>query len=244
MLALFYPPDRSSKHPEQHLANYAGLMQADAYAGFSKLYHPSRKPGAIIEAAGWAHARRKFFDLARLQKAPIAIEAVKRIDALFAIEREINGKTSLERVRVRNEHSRSLVNDLETWLREQRRKLSSKSDTAKAINYSLHCRPPPTARRRTPRALRGAKSVVTTLRASPRAPLDDRISEPYGVREPGGISLSGCHPNRVQATSGLFNGKRGIDDPELQRELKQLPMHDPKRAALMAASNLACTRFG
>jgi len=90
VLALFYPPDRSSKHPEQHLANYAGLMQADAYAGFSKLYHPSRKPGAIIEAAGWAHARRKFFDLARLQKAPIAIEAVKRIDALFAIEREIN----------------------------------------------------------------------------------------------------------------------------------------------------------
>ena len=90
VLALFYSPDRSSKHPEQHLANYAGLMQADAYAGFSKLYHPSRKPGAIIEAAGWAHARRKFFDLARLQKAPIAIEAVKRIDALFAIEREIN----------------------------------------------------------------------------------------------------------------------------------------------------------
>ncbi len=112
-------------------------MQADAYAGFNKLYHPSRKPGAIIEAACWAHARRKFFDLARLQKAPIAIEAVKRIDALFAIEREINGKTPLERVRVRNEHSRPLVNDLETWLREQRRKLSSKSDTAKAINYSL-----------------------------------------------------------------------------------------------------------
>ena len=135
--AFFYSPDRSSKHPEQHLANYAGLMQADAYAGFNKLYHPSRKPGAIIEAACWAHARRKFFDLARLQKAPIAIEAVKRIDALFAIEREINGKTPLERVRVRNEHSRPLVNDLETWLREQRRKLSSKSDTAKAINYSL-----------------------------------------------------------------------------------------------------------
>ena len=72
-----------------------------------------------------------------MQKAPIAIEAVKRIDALFAIEREINGKTPLERVRVRNEHSRPLVNDLETWLRQQRGNLSSKSDTAKAINYSL-----------------------------------------------------------------------------------------------------------
>jgi transposase len=68
-------------------------MQADAYAGFNKLYHPSRKPGPVTEAACWAHARRKFFDLARLKKAPIAIEAVKRIDALFAIEREINGLT-------------------------------------------------------------------------------------------------------------------------------------------------------
>ena len=66
-------------------------MQADAYAGFTKLYQANRKPGPIVEAACWAHGRRKFFDLARLSKAPIAAEAVKRIDALFAIEREING---------------------------------------------------------------------------------------------------------------------------------------------------------
>jgi len=66
-------------------------MQADAYAGFNKLYEANRKAGPIIEAAYWAHGRRKFFDLARLSKAPIAAEAVKRIDVLFAIEREING---------------------------------------------------------------------------------------------------------------------------------------------------------
>ena len=66
-------------------------MQADAYAGFGRLYEANRKAGPIIEAACWAHARRKFFDLARLSKAPIATEAVKRIDGLFAIEREING---------------------------------------------------------------------------------------------------------------------------------------------------------
>ena len=88
---FFYSPDRGGEHPEQHLAGYAGLMQADAYAGFNRLYEAGRKPGPIIEAACWAHARRKFFDLARLNKAPIAIEAVERIDALFAIEREING---------------------------------------------------------------------------------------------------------------------------------------------------------
>jgi hypothetical protein len=113
-------------------------MQADAYAGFNKLYEASRKPGPIVEASCWAHARRKFFDLARINKAPIAIEAVERIDALFAIEREINGKAPHERKRVRNERSRALIVALETWLREQRRKLSAHNETAKAIQYSLN----------------------------------------------------------------------------------------------------------
>jgi transposase len=135
--ALFYSPDRGGQHPERHLASYAGLMQADAYAGFTRLYEATRKPGPVVEAACWAHARRKFFELARLRKAPIAIEAVKRIDALFAIEREIIGLPPPDRVAVRQERSRPLIAELEAWLREQRRKLSSKSDTAKAIEYSL-----------------------------------------------------------------------------------------------------------
>src|SRR3984893_16828896 len=136
--AFFYSPDRGGVHPQQHLAGYAGLMQADAYAGFNKLYEASRKPGPIIEAVCWAHARRKFFDLARINKAPIAIEAVERMDALFAIERDINGKLPAERKRVRNEQSRSLVVALAAWLRRQRAKLSANSDTAKAIAYSLN----------------------------------------------------------------------------------------------------------
>jgi transposase len=134
---FFYSPDRAGEHPERHLAGYSGLMQADAYAGFSKLYEPNRKGGSIVEAACWAHARRKFFDLARLSKAPIAAEAVKRIDVLFAIERDINGLTPPERVRVRQERSRSLVTELQTWLYEQRTKLSRNNDTRKAINYIL-----------------------------------------------------------------------------------------------------------
>jgi len=134
---FFYSPDRGGAHPEQHLAGYAGLMQADAYAGFNKLYEAGRKPGPIVEAACWAHARRKFFDLARLNKAPIAIEAVERIDALFAIEREINGASPQQRLLARNEHTRPLVVELETWLRQQRAKLSAKNETAKAIQYSL-----------------------------------------------------------------------------------------------------------
>jgi transposase len=134
---FFYSRDRSGEHPEQHLASYAGLMQADAYAGFNRLYEANRKPGAIVEAACWAHARRKFFDLAQINKAPIAIEAVERIDALFAIERAINGMMPQERVRVRNERSRSLVIELEKWLREQRARVSKNSETGKAIDYSL-----------------------------------------------------------------------------------------------------------
>jgi transposase len=134
---FFYSPDRGAKHPEQHLTGYAGLMQADAYAGFNRLYDARRKQGAIVEAACWAHARRKFFDLARLDKAPVAIEAIKRIDALFAIEREINGLMPAQRLAVRSERSRPLVIALETWLREQRAKLSGQSKTGQAIAYSL-----------------------------------------------------------------------------------------------------------
>jgi transposase len=136
--AFFYSPDRGGKHPEEHLASYAGLMQADAYAGFNRLYEALRKPGPIIEASCWAHARRKLFDLARINKAPIALRAVERMDALFAIEREINGEPPHERKRVRNERSRPLVVALETWLREQRSKLSARNEIAKAIRYSLN----------------------------------------------------------------------------------------------------------
>jgi transposase len=75
---FFYSPDRSAKHPEQHLAGYAGFMQADAYAGFNRLYGASRKPGPITEVACWSHARHNFFDLARLAKAPIAANGVVR----------------------------------------------------------------------------------------------------------------------------------------------------------------------
>lgn len=135
--AFFYSPDRSGTHPEQHLASFTGLMQADAYAGFNRLYEVSRKPGPIVEVACWAHARRKFYELARLQKAPIAVEAVKRTDELFAIEREINGLVPEARQAERNARNRPLMLEFETWLREQRVKLSSKSETARAIDYSL-----------------------------------------------------------------------------------------------------------
>jgi transposase len=134
----FFSPDRTSAHPEAHLARWQGLMQADAYSGYNRLYDPKRQAGPIVEVACWAHARRYFFDLARLNKAPIGIEAVARIDALFAIEREINGASPTERRRVRQERSKPLVEALGAWLRQQHAEVSPNGKTGKAIAYSLN----------------------------------------------------------------------------------------------------------
>ncbi|MEL6921959.1 MAG: IS66 family transposase [Pseudomonadota bacterium] len=137
--ALFhYSGDRTAQHPEAHLANYTGVMQADAYSGYNGLYAPGRAAGPITEVACWAHARRKFFDIAELQKSPVAIEAVRRIDELFAIEREINGKPPDERAAVRQQQSRPLVEALRSRLEGERRKLSSKHRLAKAADYMLN----------------------------------------------------------------------------------------------------------
>jgi transposase len=136
-VVLYYSPTREGQHPQRQLARYTGICQVDAYSGYNALWVAGRQPGRIIEAACWAHGRRKLFELARLRRTPVAIEAVRRIDELFAIEREINGLPADQRRRVRRERSKPLVEDLERWLRGERRKLSSKNPLAKAIDYSL-----------------------------------------------------------------------------------------------------------
>src|SRR3954447_10826354 len=137
-VAFFYSPDRGGAHPERHLIGFAGILQADAYAGFHRLYDPQRKPGPILEAACWAHARRKLFELAAVAKAPIAAEAVRRIDELFTIECLINGKPAEERLAVREERAKPLVSELEAWLRVQYERVSRKSEVGKAIAYALN----------------------------------------------------------------------------------------------------------
>jgi len=148
---FYYSRDRRGEHPQAHLAEYAGILQADAYDGYNKLYLAGRKPGRIQEAACWVHGRRPFFAMADLEEnarrkaagkkeiplSPIAIEVVRRIDALFAIERDINGKSPEERVAVRQAMSRPLVDDLHAYMREQAAKLSPRHDLVKAINYML-----------------------------------------------------------------------------------------------------------
>ena len=108
--ALFhYSPDRKAEHPWRHLQGWRGILQADAYAGFNELYASDRQPGPVAEAGCWAHARRKFFDLAELSRAPLALEAVRRIDVLFAIERDLIGLPAGERLAQRQLRSAILL---------------------------------------------------------------------------------------------------------------------------------------
>jgi len=134
---FFYSRNRGGEHPARHLAGYAGILQADAYAGFGDLYDGKRKPGPVTEAACWGHGRRKFFELADLRKAPLAIEAVRRIDELFAIERNINGLSASDRQVVRQRESLPIITELEEWMRAERARLSRHAETAKAIDYVL-----------------------------------------------------------------------------------------------------------
>jgi transposase len=147
--ALYYASrDRRGEHPAWHLENFTGILQADAYGGFNALYDPGRQPKPITPALCWSHARRPFFELADIAKnarsgrsaaaiSPIALEAVRRIDALFDIEREINGLTATKRLTVRKERSAPLLADLEAWLRERRVKLSRSSAVIQPIDYLL-----------------------------------------------------------------------------------------------------------
>ena len=148
---FYYSRDRRGEHPQTHLAGYAGILQADAFSGYNKLYEPDRQPGPILEAGCWSHARRPFFVMADLAEnarrkaqgkttaviSPLALDAVRRIDALFDIERTINGESAERRRAVRQELSAPLVADLESWLREHRPKLSRGNDLAKAMDYLL-----------------------------------------------------------------------------------------------------------
>jgi hypothetical protein len=148
-----YPPPRCSSIPAIATAStrgsiwlaIPGFFRADVYGGFNSLYDPQRSPGPITEAACWSHGRRKFFVLADItksapgseQRAPLAVAAVRRIDAIFAIEGEINGLPAEQRLAVRAIRIAPLVAELESWMRSERARLPRHADVAKAMDYML-----------------------------------------------------------------------------------------------------------
>lgn len=128
-----YSPDRKGEHPRQHLKDYSGALQADAYSGFGHLY----EGGRIYEVACWAHARRKFHEIHAVHPSPITSEALLRIGALYKVEEEVRGKPREERLAARQSRSKPLLEDLRSWLEKSLQTLSTKSDTAGAIRYAL-----------------------------------------------------------------------------------------------------------
>nr|WP_295983966.1 IS66 family transposase [uncultured Agrobacterium sp.] len=147
--AIYYASrDRRQEHPERHLKTFTGILQADAYGGYNPLFKVDRDPDPLTQALCWAHSRRKFFVLADIAAnakrgknaapiSPMALEAVKRIDGLFDIEREINGLTADRRLERRRKDSLPLADDLQVWLQTERAKLSRSSPVAEAIDYML-----------------------------------------------------------------------------------------------------------
>jgi transposase len=128
-----YSEDRKGEHPRQHLKDFKGGLQADAYAGFHHLYGD----GAIYEVACWAHARRKFHEIHAIHASPTTTEALERIRDLYAIEDQIRGKPADLRLTIRQTRARPLLDDLRKWMEKSLRSLSTKSETAGAIRYAL-----------------------------------------------------------------------------------------------------------
>jgi hypothetical protein len=147
---FYYSSNRKGEHSREHLVGYQGILQADNYSGYNALYDPGRPEGMITHAACWAHARRYLFELAdiatqmkrkpgkRVVISPLAFEAVQRIDRIFAIERDINGRPAAERLAVRHTLSAPLVTELGNWMREQRGLLSSNDAVGKKMDYMLN----------------------------------------------------------------------------------------------------------
>jgi transposase len=129
-----YSPDRKAEHPREHLARFRGTLQADGYAGFDNLY----EGGRVAEAACWAHVRRKFFDLHAAGQSPLATEAVRRIGALYEIERDIRGRPPDERARERQARAGPLIGDMQVWLAATVSRVPGRGDLAGTIRYALN----------------------------------------------------------------------------------------------------------
>ena len=132
-VAYVYAPDRKAERPTAHLAGFKGVLQVDGYAG----YRAVAERGDIALAFCWSHVRRRFYELAAAGPAPIASEALERIGRLYDIEKDISGHTAEKRRAVRQERSRTILEELEPWLREKLALISQKTKLAEAIRYAL-----------------------------------------------------------------------------------------------------------
>jgi len=133
-----YTPDRKGSRPRAHLKDFRGILQADGYAGFEKLYNEADPNHPIKEAACWAHVRRKFYDIQFATDSPLAIEAIRRIGELYGIEKHIRGQSADLRREIRQARSGPLLDALYRWLKDTLTRISRKSELAVAIRYAMN----------------------------------------------------------------------------------------------------------
>lgn len=136
-VAYTYAPGRGGEHAHALLGRYRGILQCDGYAAYKRLADPGAAPGAAVIATCWAHARRRFYDLARSGASPMAEEALRRIAALYAVEADLRGQPPDARRTGREERSRPLVEGLFGWLEEHLDRVPGRGDLADAIRYAL-----------------------------------------------------------------------------------------------------------
>lgn len=132
-----YSPDRKGKHPQRHLKSFRGILQADGYAGFDRLFDEADPNHPIREAACWAHARRKFYDIHVATKSPLAEEALQRIGDLYAVEESIHGQLPEMRRRTRQSRAGPKLEELKNWFDATLKKVPKKSEVTGAIRYAL-----------------------------------------------------------------------------------------------------------
>ena len=133
-----FAPDWKEEHVREHLQRAKGVLQADGYKGYAKLYDPG-PDGAVQlrEAACWAHLRRDFHDVWTATGSRIAREALDRIGALYDIERSITGQPADVRRAVRQERSKPKVDAFRAWAEQQLTRIPGKGDLARAFRYGL-----------------------------------------------------------------------------------------------------------
>jgi len=128
-----YEPDRKHERPAAHLAGFAGILQVDGYGAYKALAEVS----LVVLAFCWAHVRRKFFEIQAASPAPIAAEALARIGALYAIERDIRGMSAPARRAARQARAKPILDAMKPWLEAKLAAVSGKSKIAEAIRYAL-----------------------------------------------------------------------------------------------------------
>jgi transposase len=132
-----YAPGRGHIHANALLGGYRGILQCDGYSAYKKFGGSKSADPAVTLTFCWSHVRRGFYDLAKA-KAPVAIEALKRIAALYAIEADIRGKSAADRQAARLAESKPLVAELRLWFEAQLAKWPARGPTAQAIRYALN----------------------------------------------------------------------------------------------------------